>query len=420
MEESSFWSVGLVAGVVVLVVGGLLAGRAYASGRDWRPRVQDDRTLAEVVRKAARKHRQPAMAVALVRSHAVVTSATVGTTVAGGGRPVSAESRFHLGSTTKGLTALLIAMLVRDGRLKYEGTLGELLPEVPMREEYRPVTVRDLLVHRSGILAMQQRDEEDPALMSQLWDELPSRLREPRDQRIAMAKMVLSLPPRDPVGTKHVYSNAGYCILGLIAETVGGAPFEDLIAFRIFEPLAMKTARLGGWPASAAEPDQPRGHYAESGGPRAQELDDPYTFPAWMNPAGGAHCSIGDFALYAREVLRGLQGKGELLDREGYAEIHAPQATVRIAEMYEPSLEALRAAYGPGVSKATTTIGYGWGVVETRNGTLSVGDGSGGTFFARIAVLPSIDAAIVAVTSSGSGSVAIADVVKRVTGLTLE
>jgi CubicO group peptidase (beta-lactamase class C family) len=256
--------------------------------------------------------------------------------------------------------------------------------------------------------------------MGRLWDELPAAIVDPQAQRAEMARIVLGVPPRDPVGTKHVYSNVGYCLLGHVAEVVTGISFETLLATRIFEPLGMRSARLGGWPASLADPDQPRGHYVEAGKLRAQTLDDAYTFPAWMSPAGGAHCSIGDFGLYAREVLRGLQGRGALLDREGYAVMHAAHATARIAEMYEPSLDALRAAYGSDLSEATTTIGFGRGVVTTTNGPISLGDGSGGTFFARIVVFPGLDVALVAATSAGSGSAAIADIMKKATGLSLQ
>ncbi len=232
-----------------------------------------------------------------------------------------------------------------------------------------------------------------------------------------MAKLVLKLPPLAPVGTKHVYSNVGFAVLGLAAETAAGESFERLLESRIFGPLGMRTARLGGWPASTEEPTQPRGHYAEAGGLRPQPLDDPYVFPAWMNPAGGVHCSIRDFARYASETLLGLRGKGKLLDLAGYQEMHTTKARVRVGEMYGPSLAVLAQAYGDDVARQEVTLGHGWVIAATRRGTVSVGDGSGGTFFARIAVLPALDTAFVAATTTGTGAQAISDVIRRVTGL---
>ena len=51
------------------------------------------------------------------------------------------------------------------------------------------------------------------------------------------------------------------------------------------------------------------------GSPRPQELIDVYTFPDWMNPSGGVLCSIHEYALYAMENLKGLQGHSDLVDK---------------------------------------------------------------------------------------------------------
>ena len=209
----------------------------------------------------------------------------------------------------------------------------------------------------------------------------------------------------------------GFAVLGALAEAAAGESFESLLASRIFRPLGMTTARLGGWPASLAEPDQPRGHYVEAGRLRPQPLDDEYVFPAWMNPAGGVHCGIEDYARYARETLLGTPGQGHPPGPGGYQEMHAAQATVRVGEMYGPSLALLAAAYGSDPSEQTMTIGYGWVIVPTPNGNVSAGDGSGGTFFARVVVFPALDTAFVAATTTGAGARAISEAIRKVTGL---
>jgi len=158
----------------------------------------------------------------------------------------------------------------------------------------------------------------------------------------------------------------------------------------------------------------------ESGRARPQALDDEYAFPAWMNPSGGVHCGIEDYARYARETLLGLKGKGMLLDEAGYREMHAAQARVPLGDMYTPSLALLAAASGAGLRQQILTIGYGWVSVPTREGSLSAGDGSGGTFFARIVVFPALDAAFVAATTTGGGARAIGEAIEKVTGLDWE
>ena len=386
------------------------------TGRPWRPLVKDDAALAGALRAVAARHGQPAMAAALVLGDMIVARAAVGVVASDDPRPVGMDGRFHIGSTTKGLTALLVALLEREGRLRYDSALGDLLPDVPMRDAYRAATVRDLLLHRAGVVALQDGTREDPALVHAIWTEIPRADADPARQREALARVVLDRPPAAPPGT-HLYSNVGYALLSHVAETVAGEPFERLLAERVFRPLGMDGTRVGGWPASADEPHQPRGHFVEGGRLRPQALDDAYVLPAWMNGAGGVHGPIEDYARYARETLAGLGGRGVLLPAEAYRTMHGVHATVRIAEMYAPGLDALRAAYGRAVDRATNDIGYGWATFATRRGRVSAGDGTGGTFFARIVVHPALDAAFVAVTSAGSGAAAVADALRVVTGL---
>ena len=136
-----------------------------------------------------------------------------------------------------------------------------------------------------------------------------------------------------------------------------------------------------------------------------------------MNAAGGVHCGIEDYARYARENLRGLKGRSALLGADGFRAIHSVRATASIGDLYGPGLHALTAAYGAGIARQTTSIGYGWVIALTPDGPLSAGDGSGGTFFARIALWPSLDAAFVTATSAGSGAPAASEAIRAVTGL---
>ena len=116
-------------GLIALALAALMlrARPAGARTRAWTPKIRDDRALATTLQRIARKHRQPAMAAALVRGGEIVARATIGSTMEGGTRAVDLESRFHIGSTTKGVTALLIAILAREGRLRYDSTLASVL-----------------------------------------------------------------------------------------------------------------------------------------------------------------------------------------------------------------------------------------------------------------------------------------------------
>jgi CubicO group peptidase (beta-lactamase class C family) len=377
----------------------------------FKPLIGNDLDLSDALEGLCAKHNQPAMAFALINSSGIIAQATVGSAVYGENKPVDMESRFHIGSTTKSMTAILIQMLADRGKLSYDTTLAEALPDIPMLADYEGVTIRDLLLNKAGIVAFQSTDYEDPALVQKLWMVIPSQYADPQLQRKEIAKAVLNLKPIAKPGSKAVYSNVGWAIAGLVAETAAGIPYEELIRREIFEPLEMDGARIGKWPASISDPDQPRGHYPAPDGanPKPQDLSDEYTFPDWMNPSGGVHCTITDYALYVRENLMGLLGAGKLLDRKGYGNIHCVQLTAKISDMY----------FGAD-QEGDMTLGYGWLVIPVGNGFFSIADGSGGTFYATMAVYPDMDIAFASFTNCGDGNKAIYEAAKLATGFDLQ
>jgi CubicO group peptidase (beta-lactamase class C family) len=386
-----------------------LAGVSCVKDGPLREGMMTEADLAKALTRIAARRNVPALSAALVRYDGSTVSAAVGRTVVGGGQEVDALSRFNIGSTTKSMTAIVLGTLVAEGRLRWETTLEEALPGIRMRGEYKRATIHDLLLSRAGIIAFQRTDLEDPGIVGELWVEIPRAMPDPREQRRAVTELSLDLPPIARPGTKSVYSNVGWAIAGHIAEIAAGISFEDLMKNRIFDPLGMSGSTIGGWPARASDPLQPRGHYPPSwflGRPRPQALDDVYTFPDWMNPTGGVNCTIDDYARYALECLRGLRGEGKVLDAEGYERILSVQGTARAEEMY------MKTDAG-----GELQLGYGWGVVTTDSGTAFVGDGTGGTFYARIGLLPGKGIGFVALSNAGNAEPAITDAQKLLTGI---
>jgi CubicO group peptidase (beta-lactamase class C family) len=374
----------------------------------WQPVIKNDDSMKEALDRICLQCKQPGMGFALVNSSGISAKGVAGSIVYGEHTPATMENRFHIGSTTKSMTAILIQMLVNEGKLNYDTTLEQALPEISMLADYRKVTVRDLLLSRAGITPFQSTSLEDPALVNELWVDIPQQYPDPQVQREKVAECVLNLPPIATPGTKAVYSNVSWAIAGLIVEKTAGEEYEKLIEERIWESLGMNNTQIGGWPASEKDPDQPRGHYPPAAGksyPVPQNLNDSYTFPDWMNPAGGVSCSIVDYAAYVHENLLGLQGKGKLLDQKGYETIHSVQESVKISDLYQGTNQ-----------KGDISLGYGWAIVPVEGGFLSVAEGSGGTFYATIAVYPALDVGFAAFTNCGNGNEAIGDAVKAATG----
>src|SRR5881275_1101584 len=76
------------------------------------------------------RYKLPALAAAVVKDGQIVAAGVAGTRRIGTATPVTLQDRFHLGSDTKGMTSLLVAILVEEGKLRWSSTVGEIYPEL--------------------------------------------------------------------------------------------------------------------------------------------------------------------------------------------------------------------------------------------------------------------------------------------------
>lgn len=277
--------------------------------------------IAALLEPIREKHKLPALAGAIVNKEGVIVVGAVGNRVEKVGPAVTVEDKFHLGSCTKAMTAILLATFVEEGKLNWETTLAEALPELAdgMRPEYREVTITQLLAHRAGFPA------ETEALGMSL--KAMRKFQPPLDQaRLDYVRRILDEPPESPPGTKFVYANRGYIVAGVIAERLGGAPWEELMTQRIFRPLKMTSAGFGGQATigcdDPAMADQPWPHHRLFGklipvppGPSADN-------PPLMGPAGTVHASMTDWGKFIACHLRAGKGEPALLKPETFAVLH--------------------------------------------------------------------------------------------------
>jgi CubicO group peptidase (beta-lactamase class C family) len=167
-----------------------------------------------------------------------------------------------------------------------------MLPRVRMHQAYEQTTIRDLLVHRAGLICFPPLELADPATAQKLWYDIPDHHDRPTEQRAAMTRHVLSLPPNlMPPAAVSIYSNVGYSVLGHIAEVANRTPYENLLAERVLHPLGMADTRVGGWPTSGDDTGQPQGHNRpdQPGAPARAVPLDARELPRWLDGAGGLH-----------------------------------------------------------------------------------------------------------------------------------
>jgi len=186
-------------------------------------------------------------AVMLVARHGVVASLeAVGYQDLEAKKPMKTDSIFQIMSMTKPVVAVAIMMLVEEGKVAVSDPVERHLPEFrglwvntskPGEKERRqvrpsrPITLRDLLTHTSGMIG------NPPEGIGELYRKMHLTLAE--------AVAIYSQQPLDfEPGTRWQYSNPGIATLGRVIEVASGQPFEKFLSERIFQPLGMRDSFL--------------------------------------------------------------------------------------------------------------------------------------------------------------------------------
>jgi CubicO group peptidase (beta-lactamase class C family) len=282
-----------------------------------RPADAPSVSIDDLLEAARTEHGLPAIAAAVTRADGLVAIGAVGVRRAGHDEPVTIDDCFHIGSCTKAMTATLCAVLVDEGKLRWEMTVEEAFPDLKdrIRAEYRPVTLEQLLLHLSGL-------PEDRA-PGEAFMRVVALSGQMQERRRRMVEIALNQAPAAEPGRKMLYSNFGYAIAGAMCEQAAGQTWEDLMRERIFKPLGMATAGFGA-PGDRRKVDQPFGHRdGEQGGaltpvPPGPRADN----PAVIGPGGTVHCSLGDWARFAALHLR-ADGRALGLKPETIGTLHA-------------------------------------------------------------------------------------------------
>jgi D-alanyl-D-alanine carboxypeptidase len=134
-------------------------------------------------------------------------------------KPLSAASRFRIGSITKMFTSVMILQLAEEGKLKLSDALDKFFPQIPNAGK---ITLAHILAHRSGIPNSRPASKTNAVT---------------KDEMLALISK--GTPDFEP-DTKHSYSNSGFFILGLIVEKVTAKSYEDALKERITSRIGLK------------------------------------------------------------------------------------------------------------------------------------------------------------------------------------
>ncbi len=278
------------------------------------------------------------------------------------------DGLFRIASMTKPITAVGIMILVDEGKLAVTDPVEKHLPEfrgqmlvaergkerLVLKKPARPITVRDLLTHTSGL----------PFYPPGLADVYVKRNRSLAETTLAVSQRPLEFEP----GSRWAYCNSGIDVLGRLIEVASGQSYEAFLHKRIFEPLGMKDTVF--YPTEEQR-KRVAGLYNSKGGklvPARDTLLGQTRHARHPIPAGGLYSTGADLARFYQMMLSGgeLDGK-RILSAEG------------VKTMTQVQTGELKVGFTAGMG-----FGYGFAVVRKPEGVtsmLSAGSfGHGGAF----------------------------------------
>lgn len=327
----------------------------------------------------------PALAAAVARDGAVIAAGAVGTRRLGHELPVTLDDRFHLGSDTKAMTALLAAMLVERGSLRWDSTVAGVFPELEGRLDrgLAGVTLTQLLSHTSGV-------PSDNQVFGDLLERSLGVEGNLDELRYWLVREWAPQPLASAPGTSFAYANMNYVLAGAMIERVSGRTWDELIVERVFTPLGLKSAGLGNQ-ASLGRVDAPLGHAPAGGTPKAMLAGPNGDNPPVIGPAGIAHMSVLDFARWAAWNAGQGARPPALVQPDTMRRLHTPVIT-----MATPANAPAGTPPGGGYA-----LGWGELPVEWAPRPWLYHGGSNGKNVAHVWIDPTGDSAMVLMTNVG-------------------
>lgn len=323
-----------------LSVGGAIAARGEAPPPTGLPRAEPAQVgmeagplerIAPAMQQFVDNGEAAGMVTLVARRGRVVHLEAVGSADLASKRPMRPDTIFAIASMTKPITATAVMILQDEGKLSIDEPVTKYLPEfadakLPSGPPNRPITLRDLMTHTSGVAG----DQRNEGTLAETVRKLAAR--------------PLAFQP----GEKWQYS-PGLSVCGRVVEVVSGQPFDRFLKERIFQPLGMidttfhptpeQQKRLATLykPGSAEKTLEATTHWIN-------ELTPDRT----PNPSGGLFSTAPDMVRFYQAILGGGQLDGTRIVSES-----------AVREMRTIQTGDLTAGFTPSCG-----WGLGWGVVD--------------------------------------------------------
>jgi CubicO group peptidase (beta-lactamase class C family) len=259
----------------------------------------------------------PGAAFAIVSNEKIIFARGFGTTSAEGGNPVTPDTLFRMGSTTKMFTAAALVALADAGKIKLDAPIGSYVKNLPPK--VANLTAHQLLSQSSGLRDLPPTvfSNDDAGL----------------GQNIRLWKDDVFFTEPNKI---YSYSSANYWLAGFLSEEIHGKPYADVLAEILFKPLGMTRSAVR--PTEAMTFPLALGHQAQNG---AVSLVRPIDNNSAKYPGGSMFSSANELSRWSIAMLNGgrLDGR-QVLPARVVEALQKPQ-------FYLPGDE--RAFYGYGL-----------------------------------------------------------------------
>lgn len=313
----------------------------------------------------------PGLAIAVVAGGEVVYARGFGHRDLENGKPMTPDTLFAIGSTTKAMTATVLGMLVDDGKLAWDEPLVKYLPRFALSDSFLTgrLTPRDLVTHRSGL-----------PRHDLLWYNNLQATRAELVERLAHLELTADLR------AQFQYNNLMFMTAGYLAGELAGTTWEELVRRRLFEPLGMERSNFS---VEVSQRDDDHAlPYDENDDDELERI--PFRQIDVVGPAGSVNSTVHEMSRWLDFNLRGGKaGESQLINPTTLADVQSPHMTM------DATPER------PEVSQPT--YGMGW-VIDTYRGHRRVSHGGGiDGFVTSVMLFPDYDLGLVSFTNRGSG-----------------
>jgi len=319
---------------------------------------QENEGVDDYIRHEMAVRSVPGLAFAVTENGRIIKEGAYGLANIETRSPVERESVFELASVTKPITAVAVMMLVQEGRIGLEDSIGKYVADPP--QAWHDITIRELLSHTSGLkeygLVQCNGSELLDISTKQQFDDV--------------VKSPLSFPP----GTGTQYSDPGYFLLGMVIEKVTGQKYRDFLQARILEPVGMSHTSI--LDQSAVIPKRVSSYTSREGHLKNARRAWQHELPSWY----GIWSTVDDMVRFDTAL-----SSGGLLKRE------------TLQQMWTPA----KLKNGKPATIEEMPYALGWFVLSTAGHRIVAHPGWTGTFYLKY---PDDGASIILLSNLDAGS----------------